>query len=115
MYRAGISYAEFGKLTMRDIRFIAKAYSEKLEEDFKAADVMAYIQGRYMVDALLCTVGNMFSSKGTNFDYPEKAYSATAQIEQLSEEDIENQRQQFIASLQMMQLNFNLNKEKNGE
>ena len=112
MYKAGISYSEFGKLNMKEIHYIAKAYAEKREEDFKVADTIAFIQGRYMIDALLCTVGNMFGGKNAKFSYPEKAYSLAAHEEELTEEEIEQQRQQFIATLQTMERNFNLTKDK---
>ena len=112
MYRAGISYTEFGKLTMKQIRHIANAYSEKVEEEFKIADTMAFIQGRYIVDALLCTVGNMLGGKQADYSYPEQPYSSNGKEEQLSEDEIQKQREQFIAMLQTMESNFNLNKEK---
>ena len=118
MYKAGISYDDFGKLTMKKIKIIANAYSEKLQDDFKIADVVAFVQGRYMVEALLCTVGNMLGGKNAKFTYPEQAYSMADKERQLTEDEIELQRQQFIAALQTMQHNFNLNKEKeqiNGE
>ena len=116
MYRAGISLDDFGKLTMKKIKIIAKAYSEKLEEQFKISDVVAFVQGRYMVDALLCTVGNMLGGgKNTKFEYPERAYSMKDQEEHLTEDEIESQRQLFIAALQTMERNFKLNKELNGE
>ena len=115
MYRAGISYEEFGKLNMRQIRYIANAFAEKQKEDFKLADVMAFIQGRYMVDALLCTVGNMLGGKNAKFTYPEQAYSMINQEEELTEDEIQRQREQFIAMLQTMETNFNLNKEKEKE
>lgn len=112
MYKAGVSYEEFGRLNLRQIRYISHAYAEKQEEDFKKADIMAYIQGRYMVDALLCTVGNMLGGKKADFTYPEQAYSLTNEEPQLSEEEIERQREQFIAMLQTMERNFNLREEK---
>lgn len=112
MYRAGISYDDFGKLNMKQIRHIANAYAEKQKEDFRLADVIAYIQGRYMVDALLCTVGNMLDGKSVKFEYPEQAYSMANQEKELTEDEIQKQREQFIAMLQTMQSNFNLNKEK---
>ena len=95
---------------MRKIKVIANAYSEKLKEEFKTADTIAFIQGRYMVEALLCTVGNMFS-KNANFKYPEQAYSMGMATE-LTEEEIENQREQFIAMLKVMEKNFNLSKDE---
>ena len=114
MYKAGISLEDFGKLNMKQIKIIANAYSEKMKEDFKIADTMAFIQGRYMVDALLCTVGNMLGGKNTKFTYPEQAYSMNA-TEDLTEEEIQEQREQFIAMLQVMEKNFKLSKEENGE
>ena len=111
LYRAGVSYDEFGKLTMTKMRVILNAYSEKLREDFKMSDLVAFVQGRYMVEALLCTVGNMLG-KNSNFKYPEQAYSMVQEEPELTEEEIEQQRQQFIATLQTMQHNFEINKEK---
>lgn len=112
MYKAGVSYAEFGKLNMKQIRIIANAYADKVKDDFRMGDVLAFVQGRYMVEALLCTVGNMLGGKNSKFTYPEQAYSMQQKEAQLSEEEIENQRNQFIAMLQTMQNNFNLSKEK---
>ena len=112
MYKAGISFHEFGKLNMKQIRYISKAYAEKQQEDFKIADLNAYIQGIYMMDALKCTVGNMFGGKKANFSYPEKAYSIASEEEQLSEDEIQRQRDQFIAALKTMEKNFNRDKEK---
>lgn len=112
MYRAGVPYDDFGSLTMKKMKIISNAYSEKLREEFKMSDVVAFVQGRYMVEALLCTVGNMLGGKGTNFTYPEQAYSMNEVEVELTEDEIEAQRQQFIASLQTMQHNFNLNKER---
>lgn len=40
---------------------------------------MLWMQGIYMRDALLCTVGNMFSGKGTTpIEYPKEPYPITA-------------------------------------
>lgn len=95
---------------MKQIRYILNAYVEKQEEDFQKADVMAYIQGRYMVDALLCTVGNMLGGKNAKFDYPEQAYSVGNKERELTEEEIQSQREQFVATLKTMETNFMLNK-----
>ena len=96
---------------MKKMKIISNAHSEKLREDFKMSDVAAFVQGRYMVEALLCTVGNMLG-KNANFKYPEQAYSMNESEKELTEDEIELQRQQFIAALQTMQHNFNINKEK---
>ena len=97
---------------MKQIRYISKAYAEKQEEEFKTADIKAYIQGLYVRDALLCTVGNMLGGKKADFHYPEKAYSLAREEEKLSEDEIQRQRDAFVASLQTMAHNFNRRKEK---
>ena len=115
MYRAGVSYEEFGRLNMHQIRHISNAYSEKIQEDFKMSDTIAFIHGRYMVEALLCTVGNMLGGKNNKFEYPEKPYTMNGVQEELTEEEVELQRQQFIAALRTMETNFNLNKAQEKE
>lgn len=38
-----------------------------------------WVQGLYIRDALICTVGNMFSGKtGTKHEYPKEPYAITA-------------------------------------
>lgn len=95
---------------MKQIRYISNAYAEKQEDDFKNADIRAYIQGMYVRDALLCTVGNMFGGKNTKFTYPEKAYSLASEEKKLSEDEVQRQRDAFVATLQTMAHNFNRNK-----
>lgn len=114
MYKAGISLEQFGKLNMKQIHYIANAYAEKQKDEFIKSDVLAYVQGRYIMDALLATVGNMLGGKKANFSYPEQAYSL-ANKEELSEDEIQRQREQFIATLQTMGRNFELNKKKQAE
>ena len=113
MYKAGISLEQFGKLNMKQIHYIANAYFEKQKADFEKADVLAYVQGRYMVDALLCTVGNTLGGKKADFQYPEQAYSQKNKEQELTEDEIQRQREQFMATLQTMGRNFELNKKKN--
>ena len=112
MYKAGISYLEFGKLNMNEIHYIANAYAEKQDAEFKYSDMLAYVQGIYFMDALKATVGNMLGGKHARFEYPQQAYSMANQEKELTEDEIQLQRQQFIAALQTMEHNFKLNKEK---
>lgn len=117
MYLAGVDYDRFGKLTLKDMRIIAKAYSEKTKVEFEVEDTMAFIQGRYFLQALLATVGNMFRDKGSKpHSYPDKPYSQNKEVP-LTEEEIQRQRELFIANLKTMETNFNLNKknEQSGE
>lgn len=112
MYKAGVSIERFGKLNMNEIRYIANAYAEKQETDFKNADIEAYIQGIYMMCALRATVINFFGGKKANFEYPEKAYTLAKDEPELTEEEKDAQVELFFASLKVMEQNFNLEKEQ---
>ena len=100
---------------MNQINYISKAYVEKEEEEFRKSDMMAFVQGKYIVDALLCTVGNMFGGEKVDFSYPEQPYSIMAEEEQLSEDEIQRQREAFIASLKTMETNFKLSREEDNK
>lgn len=74
------------------------------------------------MDALLTTVGNMFSSgkKKKPFEYPKHPYklgdstkkATTDNPEGLSEEEINKQREAFVARFFAMKTNFELNHDK---
>lgn len=112
MYKAGVSIERFGKLNMNEMRYIANAYAEKQETDYKNADIKAYIQGIYMMCALKATVINFFGGKKANYEYPEQAFSLTKDEPELTEEEKDAQVELFFASLKTMERNFNLEKEK---
>ena len=97
---------------MKQIHYIANAYAEKQEADFKKADTIAYIQGIYVMSALKATVINYLGGKNARYEYPEQAYSLNDANRKLTEDEIEQQRLQFIAALQVMERNFKLKKEQ---
>ena len=73
---------------------------------------MAHLQGIYVRDALLSTVGNMFSSKTSEkIKYPEKPYDLNLDGNK-EEREKESQLELFTASLDMAMKNFNLSKEQ---
>lgn len=88
-----------------------KAYKIELEQQ----DSMLHRQGVYVRDALLCTVGNMFSGKlGQKLEYPKKPYGFNGG--ELSKKEIELQRRLLLAQLQAMKTNHDMmKKEKNGK
>lgn len=113
MYMAGIDYDRFGKMTMNQMIIIANAYSEKMDNQLEYDNLVSYIQGQYIAHALMCTVGNMFRSKGGKaFEYPEKPFELKEH--NLSEHEIELQRIAFLESLKTMQMNFEMAKEGKG-
>lgn len=57
--------------------------------------MLFHLQGHYMADALLATVGNMFSSKGKKFEYPKEPYPLNMELE--SDLDMGNEHDRKIA------------------
>lgn len=75
---------------------------------------MAHLQGVYIRDALLSTVGNMLSSKHSQkFDYPSKPYDLD--LDGMKEErEKESQLELFVSSLTTAMNNFNLRQSNEG-
>lgn len=95
----------------RRIMIHSKANGIKVRRDFEWANVIAHLQGQYFCEALLATVGNMFKDKKTEaFEYPKKPYEFGKSVEDLNEEEIQKQRDLFVARFMAMQSNFNLAK-----
>lgn len=108
----GVEESRFWTLNPRLLQPYIKAYRIKKREE----NSMLYVQGRYFLDALLCSVGNMFKSKTSKpFEYPKEPYSLFEEKIQLSEDEIKKQREQFVMSLKVMQSNFNRNHKKKGD
>jgi hypothetical protein len=88
-YKLGVSWEDFWHMNPRIIQAIADGYAEKKKDEMQIENCVAYLQGRYFMDALMATVGNMFKSNG-----------------ELTEEEIEKQRERFAAKLTRMEANF---------
>ena len=57
---------------------MVRAYRKADEMKRRRENQTLWVQGLYVRDALLCTVGNMFSGKtGKKHEYPEEAYPIT--------------------------------------
>lgn len=71
----GMSYDEFWN---QDVTLV-RVYRQADDLRRRRQNEMLWMQGIYMRDALLCTVGNMFSGKGTTpIEYPKEPYPITA-------------------------------------
>lgn len=106
----GVPYELFMRMNPKKCEPFVKAYKIKLEQQ----DGLMYRQGIYIRDALLCTVGNMFSGKNSKrLDYPKKPYGFSNG--ELSKKEIENQRRLVMATLQAMKTNHDLVKKNNGK
>lgn len=108
MYKAGISYDRFGKLTLKEINIISNAYKKKVDSDFEYEDLVAHLNGIYMMEAIKCTVGNMFGKNG--FKYPEKPLIQTNKP--LTEKEKKKQVELFFAQIEAMGTNFNMQKKE---
>lgn len=110
----GISYREFWTLTPKAVLLILEGYNETRKRKLDYDNLMAYIQGRYFVDALLCTVGNMFSKKGSKqLDYPKEPYNLEGDRE-LTQEEKDTKAKAVIDNLMRMKENFERAKEGGG-
>ena len=84
----GMSYDEFWN---QDVALV-RAYRKADELKRRRQNEVLWMQGLYIRDALLSTVGNMFSGKGaTPNEYPKEPYPVTA--EQVAEKEREEHLQ----------------------
>lgn len=92
-------------MTPHDVLLVLEGYKAKSNRDFEQRNVEMYIQGRYFADALLCTVGNMFSKKGAKpLEYPKEPYEFQPKV--LTQEQKDAQVAQIFANLERMKSNF---------
>lgn len=95
----GMSYSEFWDEEPE----LAIAYRENYINSLKRRNEEMWLQGWYIVKALECTVGNMFSKKGSKpLEYPKKPLPITekdrkAQEEEEAREKFERMKNLMIA------------------
>lgn len=80
-------------------------------------DEYSYFQGIYTYEAVAKAVGNAFRGKGQKpVEYRDKPLLAEIEDKNrpLSEEELQRQRELFVASLNMMKTNFELSKKAAG-
>lgn len=98
----------------RKMKPYIRAYEIKIEHERDDKNAFAYLQGIYFRDALLSTVGNMFSGKnGKKFEYPDKPYEFYKKHEEeheLTEEEKIQKTNELFLKLNIMKSNFDLAK-----
>lgn len=99
---------EFWKSNPRKVNLRIKAFNKEQERKYEYDNAIAHINGFYFRDALLSTVGNMFS-KNSNFEYPKKPYGQEDIERELTDQEKQVQLDLFVANLQNMKANFELN------
>ena len=111
----GVDIGSFWHLTPHTLSLIAEGYNEGLKRQMVYDNAMAHIQGLYFTEALLSTVGNMFSGKtAKKHNYPDKPYELGLESKSKSEQETEKERQinLFAGQLTTAFSNFMLSKEK---
>ena len=104
----GMTYDEFWNQDVAMVRAYRKSYELKRRQQNEAL----WVQGLYVRDALLSTVGNMFAGKGaTPIEYPAEPYSITA--EQVAEkEEAERRRMEERMKADLMAMAARMIKQK---
>lgn len=83
-----------------------------IKRQIENENAMAYIQGIYIAEAILSTVGNQLSDKHSKkFEYPDKPIDFNFDGNK-EEREKESQLEKFTASLNMAMNNFNLRQSK---
>lgn len=90
-----------------------KGYNERERAELNKSNVYAHLQGQYFAEAILATVGNIFKKKTSkSYEYPKKPYKFDDPNKEFTEEELQKQRELFVAKLQVMKTNFELTHRK---
>lgn len=110
----GVTWEEFWTLNPHIVKLLIKGHKEKVQEELEIANLIAFYQGQYNMFSLLATVGNMFSGKSSKkYEYPSKPFDLYKK--ELTEDELQKQRELFVAKLMAMQTNFELNHKTKGD
>lgn len=91
-----------------------KPYENAQKLKVKHQNNMMYIQGVYFIEALFASVGNMLRGKSTEtFKYPEEPFDLFG--DESKEIDVVEETKKLFQRLEIMQKNFELNKEDKGD
>lgn len=105
----GVPYETFWHLTPKKLKAFYKAHEIKT----KMEDEKMWMMGMYVVSALDSTVCNAFlwRRKGEKGHGYEKKPFLQKQSKENTEEELQRQRELFVAKLEVMKANFELSKE----
>lgn len=101
---------EFWKSNPHKVNLRIKAFNKEEKRKYDYDNAMAHLHGVYVRDALLCTVGNMFSKE--KFEYPKIPYGEEEIERELTEQEKQAQLDLFVANLESMKTNFEMNHPK---
>ena len=104
----GVTYERFMDSCPKELEPYVKAHNNKIMEE----DYLQHLWwGNYGLSALIVAIDRCFRGKKSKFEYiKEPILSKTFENDVLTEEEIQKQRELFVAKLQVMQTNFELSK-----
>lgn len=105
----GLSYDDFWRLTPRKLNVILEGY--KLRR--RVQDESQWLLGGYVFQAVSVALGNAFRKKNTKaesyFDLVEKPFLSNINEQEITEDEKQKYIDSFVASLHVMQTNFEVN------
>ena len=101
----GIPYKDFWGMTPRIVGLHMKAHEKHIDE----VNMMMYVQGLYVRDAIASSICNSFKGKNAKpFEYPKKPYELHEH--ELTEKEKEKQVQDLFAGLMAQKARFDAKK-----
>lgn len=104
----GVDYNLFWHLNITKLKPFYVAHELIQKREMKELEISAYIYGIYTKYGVACGMNNKnkFPDKPINF------FKENEETKELTEEEIQRQRETLVLSLQIMQTNFELNKDQ---
>lgn len=106
----GVSWEEFWRTNPYILKLIYKGHKEKIKEQ----DYMAWLSNQYTLSATSVAVEHNLAGRKARSKYIKKPLLQELEEKNkpMSEEELQRQRELFVAKLQVMKTNFELNHPK---
>lgn len=104
----GATKAEVLESSPVEIEYYIDAYNLKRERD----DEYAWIMGMYIESAVFTAVEHTLAGRKASSKYVEKPLFKENSNNKLSEKELQKQREMFVAKLNLMKANFELEKKR---
>lgn len=108
----GVTWQEFWEMNPHIIKCLIKGHREKVEQELQRQDYMQFLWwGKYGISAVGFAVEHCFAGKKAKSKYVDKPVlkELEEQNKPMSEEELQKQRELFVAKLEIMKTNFELN------
>lgn len=101
----GVSWNDFWKMNPRIIKAISNGYNEKL----KRQDYMLWLSNQYTLSAVYTALDHLLNGKKAKSEYFKRPITEeVCRREKLNEDDLQKQRELFVAKLETLKANFEI-------